>query len=320
MEILEILEIKKNLKNLPRFYCESCDFKCYMKCDWDRHLSTAKHTVSVVGNQMEIKKLKKTYTCECSKKYATCSGLWKHKKTCLLLNKFENQKVENQKVENNKNDDKELIMLLLKDNNDLKQMIMEQCRENKELTTAIIEQQSKVLELYKEGTCNINSNNKSFNLNFFLNETCKNAMNIQDFVNSVKIQLSDLEKVGEIGYIDGISSIIIKNLKELDVTQRPVHCTDKKREVLYIKDEDKWEKENEQNEKIRKAIKQVAFKNTKLLKSFREKHPDCGKSESKYADQYNKLIIEAMGGRGDNDIEKEDKIIKNIVKEVILAK
>jgi len=329
---MEILEIKKNLKNLPRFYCEGCDFKCYMKCDWIRHVSTVKHMVSADGNQMEIKKLKKTYTCECSKKYATGSGLWKHKKMCFF-NKKEEQKVEQKKEgqdleeeeeqglsQKQKVYDKQIIMMLLKDNNELKQMIIDQCRENKELTNVMMEQQNKVLELYKDGTCNINSHNKSFNLNFFLNETCKNAMNIQDFVNSVKIQLSDLEKVGEVGYISGISQIIIKNLKELDVTQRPVHCTDKKREVLYIKDEDKWEKENEQNEKMRKVIKQVAFRNTKLLKIFREKHPDCGKSDSKYADQYNKLIVESMGGRGDNNAEKENKIIKNIVKEICIEK
>ena len=167
---------------------------------------------------------------------------------------------------------------------------------------------------------NNNSNNKSFNLNFFLNETCKDAMNITDFVKSLQIQLSDLEKVGEVGFINGISDIIVKNLKNLDVTQRPVHCTDSKREVLYIKDDDKWEKESEENVKLRKAIKHIAFKNSKMLQEFRKKHPDCGKSDSKYADQYNKLVVEAMGGKGDNDKEKENKIIKKIAKEVVIEK
>lgn len=306
--------MKKNLKNLLRFYCKTCDFKCYMKCDWERHVSTVKHQVSVVGNEMELKKLKKTYTCECSKNYQTSSGLWKHKKICTFTEQPE------QPEKNETADEKNLILMLLKDNNELKQMIIEQSKENKELTHVMIEQQSKVLELYKDGTYNINSNNKSFNLNFFLNETCKNAMNINEFVNSVQIQLTDLEKMGEIGYVDGISNIIIKNLKELDVTQRPLHCMDKKREVLYIKNENKWEKEDDENKKIRKVIKQIAHKNSKLLKSFREKYPDYGKSESKYSDQYNKMVIEAMGGRGDNDIEKENKIIKNIVKEIVIEK
>ena len=145
-------------------------------------------------------------------------------------------------------------------------------------------------------------------------------MNIMDFVDSVKLQLSDLEKVGEIGFVEGISNIIVKNLKALDVEKRPVHCTDSKREVLYIKDDNKWEKEEHKNNRIRKVIKYIAHKNSKLLPQFREKYPDCNKSQSIQSDQYNKLIIEAMGGSGDNEIEKEDKIIKNISKIVTIDK
>ena len=145
-------------------------------------------------------------------------------------------------------------------------------------------------------------------------------MNLMDFVDSLKLQLSDLESVGKLGFVEGISNIIIKNLKALDIHKRPVHCSDSKREVMYIKDEDKWEKENEEKNRLRKAIKYVAHKNTKILPEFKAKYPDCGKSESKQLEQYNKLVIEAMGGRGDNDIEKENKIIKNIAKEVVIDK
>jgi hypothetical protein len=145
-------------------------------------------------------------------------------------------------------------------------------------------------------------------------------MNITDFVDSLKIQLSDLECVGKLGFVEGISNIIVKNLKALDVHKRPVHCSDSKREVMYIKDEDKWEKENEEKNKIKKVIKKIANKNSRLLPQFKEKYPDCGKSDSKFSDQYNKLIVEAMGGSGDNDYEKEDKIIKKIAKEVIIDK
>jgi hypothetical protein len=145
-------------------------------------------------------------------------------------------------------------------------------------------------------------------------------MNIMDFVDSIKLQLSDLEKVGRIGFVEGISNIITTNLKALDITQRPIHCTDNKREVLYIKDENKWEKEVEEKDKIRKAIKRVAHKNIMMLPKFKEGHPDCLKSESKYSDQYNKLVIESFGGSGDNDTEKEDKIIKNIAKGVGIEK
>jgi hypothetical protein len=175
------------------------------------------------------------------------------------------------------------------------------------------------MEIYKHGTSNtniqnINSHNKTFNLNVFLNETCKDAMNITDFVDSIKLQLEDLIKVGEIGYVEGISNIITKNLNALDVTQRPIHCTDKKREVLYIKDEDKWEKEDNEKKKIRKVIKKIASKNQRLIPQYKEVHPDYGKYSSKTSDQYNKIIVESMGGSGDNDDEKEDKIIKNITK------
>jgi hypothetical protein len=145
-------------------------------------------------------------------------------------------------------------------------------------------------------------------------------MNIMDFVETVKLQLSDLENVGKLGYVDGISNIIVKNLKALDVEKRPVHCTDSKREILYIKDDDKWEKEDEENKKIRKVIKKVADKNARLIPKFKEEHPDCGKAASKYSDQYNKIIVESMGGSGDNDLEKENKIIKNLAKQVLIDK
>jgi hypothetical protein len=167
---------------------------------------------------------------------------------------------------------------------------------------------------------NINSNNKTFNLNVFLNEQCKDAMNIMDFVDSLKLQLSDLENVGKLGFVEGISNIIVKNLKALDVHKRPVHCSDSKREVMYVKDENKWEKENDEKLKLRKVIKHIAHKNSKLIPEFRAKYPDCGKSDSNKSDQYNKLVIEAMGGSGNEDIDNENKIIKKIAKEVIIDK
>ena len=190
-----------------------------------------------------------------------------------------------------------------------------------EFKNMMMEQQTTMLKVIENGTHNTtNSHNKSFNLQFFLNETCKDAMNIMDFVDSIKLQLCDLENFGKVGYINGISSIIVKNLNLLDETKRPVHCTDTKREVLYVKDEDKWEKENENKPKIRKMIKHVTHKNTKLFKDFKDKYPGCEKSESKYSTNYDKLIVEAFGGKGDNYEEKEDKIIKNILKEIKIEK
>jgi hypothetical protein len=197
-------------------------------------------------------------------------------------------------------------------------------KENSEFKQMVIEQNKQMIEMSKNtgtyNTTHTNSHNKAFNLNFFLNETCKDAMNIMDFVDSIKIQLCDLENVGNIGFVEGISKIIVKNLNSLDENMRPVHCTDTKREVMYVKDDNKWEKENEDKQKMRKVIKHVTHKNSKLLKDFKSKYPGCEKSDSKYSDKYDKLIIEAMGGKGDNDLEKEDKIIKNIAKIVTIDK
>jgi hypothetical protein len=143
-------------------------------------------------------------------------------------------------------------------------------------------------------------------------------MNINDFVNSLQLQLSDLEKVGDLGYIEGISNIIIKNLNALDVTLRPIHCTDKKRETMYIKDEDKWEKEDDNKSKLHKMVRKVSNKNINLISQFKELHPDWKKINSRASDQFNKIVIESMGGAGDNDFEKEEKIIKRVAKEVLI--
>ena len=282
-------------KVYKKFCCEKCYYFTSKKTDYIKHLSTDKHQKYTNGSKMVVNDIQKDaeYKCQCGKVYKYDSGYYRHKKKCLETN------VEKTNVENVS--DKELIMILLKQN-------------------------SQLLELTKNGTNNTNnynntnSNNKTFNLHFFLNETCKDAMNIMDFLDSIKLQLSDLEKMGEIGYVEGISNIITTNLKALDVTQRPIHCTDKKRETLYIKDENKWEKEDEEKKKMRNLIQKIATKNQRLLPKFKEEHPDCIKSSSKYSDQYNKIIVESMGGSGDNDNEKEEKIIKNIVKNVIVDK
>lgn len=289
---------KKVPKSSELCVCKICDYTTSRKSQYDRHISTDKHNSKVLainGNGSAMEKVPNNYyPCElCKKTYKDPSGLWRHKKKCLHPTNTE--------------PDKELIMLLIKENSDLKNMMMET--------------QNIMMKVIKTGTHNTNnSHNKTFNLQFFLNETCKDAMNISDFINSIQLQLSDLETVGNIGYVDGISNIITTNLKALDITQRPIHCTDNKREILYVKDEDKWEKEDNENKKVRKAIKLISSKNIKIIPQFKETHPDCMQCESKKSDQYNKLIIEAMGGPGDNDWEKEDKIIKNISKEVTIDK
>jgi hypothetical protein len=240
------------------------------------------------------------YVCNCGKMYKYDSGYYRHKKIC--------QQVKNADIDTSDKD--QLILMLVKQNSEL----IKETSDFKSMMMKVIENGT-----HNTTTNNTNSHNKAFNLQFFLNETCKDAMNIMDFVESIKLQLSDLEKVGELGYVEGISNIIVKNLNALDVTQRPIHCTDKKRETIYIKDEDKWEKDEDKN-KIRKAIKRAALKNARLIQKFKEKHPDYMEYHSKYSTQYHKLIIESFGGSGDNDVEKEDKIIRNISKTIVVDK
>jgi hypothetical protein len=277
--------------------CECCHYITCRKSQLVRHLSTTKHKngSKMVGNDSDLEpKSSKLYYCNCGKSYKYDSGYYRHKKSCT----FEKATTEDLQL-SNISSDKELIMMLVKQNTEL-------------------------MEIVKNGTNNTTNNtncmNKTFNLQFFLNETCKDAMNIMDFVDSIKLQLSDLERYGEVGYVENISNIITTNLKALDISQRPVHCTDRKRETIYIKDENKWEKEDDNKSKLRTAIRRVANKNIKLLPKYREKYPGCQYADSKYSDKYNKTVVEAMGGAGNNDVEKENKIIHNISKNIVIQK
>jgi ribosomal protein L32E len=296
-------------KNPNIFACENCNFNTCNKKDFNRHIQTKKHKINdyqclSMGNTQ-----KTLHECSCGKTYKDNSGLWRHKKKCKADIPAEVEESDIYNDDDLTKDTEALIKYLMKENSEFKQMLMDQ---NKQM-----------IELAKtagHNTSHNNSHNKSFNLQFFLNETCKDAMNITEFVDSIKLQLSDLINIGEVGYVEGISNIITSNLKALDVTQRPVHCADKKREVLYVKDEDKWEKEDDEKKKIRRAITKIANKNYVLIPQFREKYPECVKSSSPLSTQYNKIIIEAMGGSGDNDLEKQNKIIRNITKVTTIEK
>jgi hypothetical protein len=302
------MDDKKGAKGAEIFRCNFCDYVTSRKNHYDRHLLTAKHQKDDAEDKKGAKGAE-TYFCQCGKIYKHRQGLWKHQKTCKKGNICGIEQKE---------DTNELKLLTT--------LVMDVVKQNQELTHQNNELTNKIVDICKNTNHtnilhnNINSNNKTFNLNVFLNEECKDAMNITDFVDSVKLQLSDLESMGKLGYVEGIATIIVKQLKALDIHKRPVHCSDSKREVMYIKDENKWEKENDEKKHLRKVIKKIAHKNSKLLPQFKEKYPDCGRSDSKYSDQYNKLIIEAMGGLGDNDSEKEDKIIRKIAKEVTIDK
>jgi len=290
-----------------KFECIFCVYKTIRKGQYSRHLSTAKHLkLSNETNETQIvQKSSEHFGCLCGLIFRSRTTLWRHKKKCDF--KKENITISVVEPEKVKITDDKLITMLI-----------EQCKE-------LRDENKELIEIIKNGKhtpniTNTNSNNKTFNLQLFLNETCKDAMNITDFVDSIQLQLSDLENVGKFGYVEGISNIITKNLKALNVSQRPVHCADKKREVLYVKDENKWEKDDDDKKKIRKAIKRVASKNQRLIPKFKEAHPDCGEYYSPFSDQYDNIILESMGGSGDNDLEKEDKIIKKITNATIIDK
>ena len=245
----------------------------------------------------------------CGKKYKGRNGLWYHKQKCketIITNNNCNDVDNDNEHDDDTNiiSDKKLILMLINQNKELMEIV-------KNGTNNII---------YNNNNNNVNSHNKTFNLQVFLNETCKDAMNISDFIESVQLQVSDLENVSKLGYIEGISNIIIKNLQALEVEKRPVHCTDQKREVMYVKEDNVWEKEDEANKKLRKAIRKIAHKNICMFKAFREKYPDCEEYDSKKNSQYNTIIYESMGGKGDNDYEKDTKIIKKIAKVVGIEK
>jgi len=309
--------MEKMPKNAEKIECQNCSFICYKQSNYDKHLLTAKHKNRTILNNLEQKmpkNAKQLFLCDCGKKYTARNSFWYHKQKCNITQENMDENIDEIKADLT---DSNVILHILKQNDEFKQLIVEQ---NK----TILEQNSKLIEICKQGTTNninnVNSHNKTFNLNVFLNETCKDAMNIMDFVDSLKLQVADLESVGKLGFVEGISNIIVKNLKAMDIHKRPVHCSDSKREVMYIKDQNKWEKEDEEKKKLRKAIKRIACKNQRLIPVFKEAHPDCIKAASKFSDQYNKMIIESMGGSGNEDFDNENKIIKKIAKEVTIDK
>jgi hypothetical protein len=306
---------EKTKKNEIIYNCIFCHFNTCKKTDFTRHNTTQKHKSNIKATECNKKNENSPkYLCEiCEKSYTNRTGLWRHKKTCKIADisdtEGENVVISNTHTYNELNEIKEIMKYLMKDNSEMKNIILEVVKNGINNTN----------NNHSNNTTNTNSHNKAFNLQFFLNETCKDAMNISEFVESIQFQLSDLERLGEIGYVEGISNIIVKNLNKLDITKRPVHCTDKKRETMYVKDENKWEKDEEQK-KLRKMIKKVADKNARLLSKFTEKYPDYKNYYSTDSDKYSKIIVESMGGSGNNDLEKEDKIIRNIAKNVVVEK
>ena len=305
----------KNAPKIPQNYCcELCHYNtCNLK-DYKRHLSTDKHQNRTILNVLEQKNPKNPhdFICKkCNKCYKARNSLWYHEKKCIS-----STTIDSDQSKINGMDKDELIIMLLKQNADLIKGQQDMMKGQQDITMEIVKNgvnNTNTNTNHSHNTTN-NSHNKAFNLNLFLNETCKNAMNITDFIDSIKLQLNDFMEVGEVGYVQGISNIIVKNLNSLDETLRPIHCTDQKRETFYVKDENIWEKEEEDKKKIKKMIRSIAFKNEKLMKTYKETYPDYNDPDSKHSDQYSKTVIEALGGTGENESTKQEKIIKNISK------
>lgn len=304
-------------KKLKTYSCIMCSYATCNKTGFTRHLNTRKHLNNEILNntntnveieiEMEIAKLK----CKnCNKEYDSRVGLWFHNKKCI--NSQTNISYENHQEKESVN---EIVLELVKQNQDFKNLL--------------VEQNTKIIELSQKSNTSImntttNNNNNNFNLNFFLNEKCKNAMNIMDFVNELQIGFQDLENVGELGYVEGISRIFLNGLRQLDLYRRPIHCTDMKRETIYVRDNDEWNKDTVDKSKIKKAISRVACKNMQKIPEWNRIHPDSDILDSPTYVEHMKIMMESIGGLGKtSDIETDkshDKIIKNIVKNIFVDK
>lgn len=287
------------------FSCDKCQYITRKKTHFEEHLLTRKHKMAMVGNVFRHFPTDDFCCHNCGKKYKDNSGLWKHKKKCGATNNI-------------------IVSDLTEDNSAIKESVIS----DKELILMLVKQNSQLMDILKNGTNNMhnsnntnNSHNKTFNLHFFLNETCKNAMNIDEFVSSIKPQLSDLEATGRLGYVEGVSNIILNNLNTLNVHDRPIHCSDQKREVIYIKENNEWMKEEEGNPILTRAIKMIANENIKNISEWRKENPDCTNSQSKKNDLYLKIVSNAMSGGTPEECAKNiNKIISIVAKNVVIDK
>lgn len=306
--------MEKVAQKCQNFICSLCNIKCSKEYNWRKHLSTNKHRNRCLSNenQQTATNLEHLTCNKCNKTYKDRTGLWRHLKN---HHKEENKIVE--PLQNTPVLDSSMVLELIKQNQEFKTLLIEQ-------QTKMLEQQNKLIELSSKPNnitnTNSNNNNKTFNLNVFLNETCKDAMNISDFIQNLNIQLQELENVGNNGYVTGISDIIVSRIKDLDVSKRPLHCTDVKRETMYIRDENEWNKDTTENSKLKCFIGKVAKENLKKIPEWREQNPEC---QNMYHQKYEycmKLMRNSLGDLDEKQERMDDKIIKNIAKQVAIEK
>jgi hypothetical protein len=332
METLGTFLVAKNgIKVANKYICEKCDYKCIKKYNWDKHLLTAKHIKETTETEMEIKsgeKWQTDITCECGKSYKNKSGLWKHQKKCKISeekckiteekSKFSEENIiltteeKEESYEEKQNKTEEELR-------ELKTMFMKMIEINQDL-------QKQIVELAKESKSVINSNNTTnttnnkFNLNIFLNEKCKDAFNITDFINGIDVGFKDFENFGRLGYVGSINNILIRELKGLDVYKRPIHCSDLKREVIHVKDNNTWVKDDDKKH-MKRAIKLIEHKNIKLVPSWLKANPKADDITTKKHEEYMKILDNSMGEMKDEDNERNyDKIIRNVAKEILIDK
>jgi hypothetical protein len=309
-------ETKKSQKIPEIFRCELCDYISSNRKDFLKHSSTQKHK-NRENETNETKKSQKiptgvdsSFQCFCGIDFKSRTTLWRHrKKGC-------NGEIANLKKDlANEEKQKQLVEYLLKENSEFKQLMIEQNKHMIELAKNAGHNNS------HNTTSNIINNNQSFNLQFFLNETCKDAMNIMDFVSQLNVGINDLEETGRLGFAEGISKIFINGLKQININDRPIHCSDSKRETLYIRNNNQWAKEGEDKLLLTNAIKHVAHKNMKQIFEWTKEHPGCDDPDSKYNDSYLQIVSESMCGSTKEETNKNyNKIIKNIAKETVIDK
>jgi hypothetical protein len=326
-------QMKQNLsQKIPKYFCEKCEYKTDNKKDYTKHLGTLKHqneTNETINSQKNPQ-----MTCDCGLVCNSRTTLWRHKKKCIINDKKQDiiEDIEFNSGSTKQDKDnvlKNIVLEVIKQNNDNNngnnsnnELIQYLINENKEFKNLILEIVKKDSLTVNNTNNNIsNCNNKSFNLNFFLNEQCKDALNINEFVDSIKMQLSDLEEFAHIGYADGVSNIFVKGINALEVHKRPIHCSDVKREVLYIKNNNEWIKETEDKPLVKDAIKRVAFKNIRQINDWVKENPTCKDPTTKKFDQYNKIVMNAMSGVTEQEQKDNiEKIVKNVTKAVAIDK
>ena len=302
------------IKSPQKYTCNICAYMCSKNSEYTKHLLTQKHCANATSDG-KISLI--IFSCKkCNKVYKSRNGLWKHNKVCdvKIIREEDTTNLINKIIESEENIiiPNTTIEILLQENRDFKNIILDLQKQVIDICSKM--SQATSLNINNNTT---NNNNKTFNLQFFLNEECKDAMNLNDFVESVQLQMTDLEKIGELGYIEGVSKFIMGKLNETDVNKRPVHCSDAKRETLYVKDDNVWTKEGEENSKIRGAVKKIEKKNIKLLNAWKETHAGCMDSDSPYNDQYTHMIIGSLGGCEPDNV---NKVIKKIAKATIIDK